>query len=391
MRRKAYRIGRANPAEGAPFPVLMRSDVPLVYPNLWLSESPNVASFNSRQAYLEDVAVLYSWADEHRIDLATRFSALTGLTQAEISSLSKAVSLNFRNGGESSWATATRRFNSLIEFTSWFFDYYLDRISASEIRLYNGNKARERHRSRLEKARDGMPYVRASNPTSVISEQILSQIASTFEPGSHTNPFKGHEVQVRNNLIFHVLLETWARRSEIVLLNLEHIDLNSSPSITISHPDQRTRIRRRDGASLKTVGRTIPISRTLAFRLSEYIEESRPKLIPSRTIANALFVSSRDGQRLNAKSVNRMFSQVQSAIKGMQQHTRVHPHALRKSGASAFRSQQLNTNDAQHRAEMRSALLYLAGWAPSSRMPDHYTREALQKRVGEIIKLGLIK
>ena len=66
------------------------------------------------------------------------------------------------------------------------------------------------------------------------------------------------------------MLETLARRGEVVLIELDDVDLGPSPTIRIKRPSDINRERRLDGASLKTRGADSPHNR-IGSRGSERI------------------------------------------------------------------------------------------------------------------------
>ncbi len=80
------------------------------------------------------------------------------------------------------------------------------------------------------------------------------------------------------------MLETLARRGEVVLIELDDVDLGPSPTIRIKRPSDINRERRLDGASLKTRGRIVPITASVAAVLNEYISDHRPKLIKPKDL-----------------------------------------------------------------------------------------------------------
>jgi integrase len=180
------------------------------------------------------------------------------------------------------------------------------------------------------------------------------------------------------------MLETLARRGEVVLIELNDVDLGPSPTIRIKRPSDINRERRKDGASLKTRGREVPISASLAASLNEYISDHRAKLLKPRRPCTALFVSSRDGRRLSARTVNTVLRTVAACLGLPKFSTRIHPHGLRSTGANIARKRFENSGAPS--INVKDALAYLGGWSPNSESVQQYSRQAISDRLGEIIR-----
>src|SRR5205085_4234603 len=103
----------------------------------------------------------------------------------------------------------------------------------------------------------------------------LEILASVVKPGSQMNPFKGEVIQARNCCIWHMMLLTAPRRGELVLLELRDIEFRALPTVTIREPSLNSVNKRRDGASLKTEARVLPLTNHVARLLETYIEEWR--------------------------------------------------------------------------------------------------------------------
>ena len=219
-----------------------------------------------------------------------------------------------------------------------------------------------------------------SRPSTVVAEATLQALSKIFGAEEDLNPFGDPLLRVRNQTIFHVLLETFARTSEVVLLQLTDLELSRDPYILLRGAARKVATQRKDGASLKTRARAIPISEQLSALLRYYLEHVRPRLIRKNRPTLSVFVSGRDGRRISTKTINRMLVEAASKA-GVSE--RIHPHGIRASGLTAFRRQ---VAPAMNHREFSECITFVGGWSPDSTMPMHYTSQAISQRVGELLR-----
>jgi len=367
-------------------PYLLVDGVPVILANLWAEDLLHKSRLNTVESYLRDVGVAYEWALSRDSPLERKLERLAVFNSTELASLAERL-CSTRRGAEASQSTCTRRLESIKSFIDFSFDHYieLNRLGLLEQRQAekNKNKNLQNLSKKVIKIAQRSEPSRPSTPLSGDEEALLKNV---LYPSSSKNPFKSVKIQVRNHCLFLVMLETLARRGEVVLIELNDLDLGHSPTIRIKQPNDINRERRRDGASLKTRGRIVPIPVSLAAILNEYICDYRPNLLKPKRPCTALFVSSRDGRRMSARTVNTILRTVASSLGLPNFSTRLHPHGLRTTGA----------NDARKRLEksgapslnIRDALAYLGGWSPNSASIQEYSRQAISDRLGEILRIS---
>lgn len=365
-------------------PYLLVEGVPVILANLWAEDLLQKSRLNTVENYLRDVAIAYEWALSRGSPLEGKLERLAVFSSTELTSLAERL-CSTKRGAEASQSTCARRLESIKSFIDFSFEHYveLNRLSLLEQSQAEKNKnknLRNLHKKVIKIAQQSEPSLPATPLDS--SEQAL--LKSVLSPGDSRNPFNSVQTQARNHCLFLVMLETLARRGEVVLIELNDVDLGPSPTIRIKRPSDINRERRKDGASLKTRGREVPISASLAASLNEYISDHRAKLLKPRRPCTALFVSSRDGRRLSARTVNTVLRTVAACLGLPKFSTRIHPHGLRSTGANIARKRFENSGAPS--INVKDALAYLGGWSPNSESVQQYSRQAISDRLGEIIR-----
>lgn len=367
------------------WPYLLSDGFPLILPNLWIDELGLSARPNTLEAYLRDISILYRWASETGISIEARLESLKGFSAAETR---KIVSLlcQTRSGSPASQSTCARRLEAIRSFIDFAFDFFIEsgRVTLLEQAQAERNRSRQLRKFAKQVASNANSGA-APIPSTDLSPPDIEILDAVLHPISELNPFRGQHVRMRNYCIFHVLLETLARRGELVLIELSDVDLGSKPTIKIKEAPVSARNKRRDGASLKTLGRQVPISTKLANLLENYICEVRDSFLRPRRPSAALFLSDRDGRRLSAYSVNHIMDRIECVPEVAALKKRVHPHGLRSTAANQVRRRIAQAGRSSG-MELHESLSYLGGWVQGSPMVQRYTRSAISERLGEILR-----
>lgn len=365
-------------------PYLLVEGVPVILANLWAEDLLQKSRLNTVENYLRDVAIAYEWALSRGSPLEGKLERLAVFSSAEVTSLAERL-CSTKSGAGASQSTCTRRLEAIKSFIDFAFEHYVELNRLSLLEQMQAEKNKNKNIRNLQKkilkiAQQSEPSLPATPLDS--DEQVL--LKNILSPGSSRNPFKSARIQIRNYCLFLVMLETLARRGEVVLIELNDVDLGPSPTIRIKRPSDINRERRKDGASLKTRGRIVPITASLAAILNEYISDHRTNLLKPKMPCTALFVSSRDGRRMSARTVNTILRAVAASLVLSNFSTRVHPHGLRSTGTNIARK-KLEKSGAPS-INVKDALAYLGGWSPNSESVQNYSRQAISDRLGEILR-----
>lgn len=380
----AIEIRKVTRGGGGFWPFLLRDGLPLVLPNLWVDEYCLESRQNTAEAYLRDISLVYAWALRQGVSIEDRLSDLTGFTSTETRAIAHEICTT-RAGHNASKATCIRRFESIRSFLQFSFDYYLEKnhstLSDQAQAEKNLSKQKKMFRKHMRRYANEAEPGRKSADLTPTELEILEE---TIHPNSVKNPFKNHTIKVRNYCLFHVAIQTLARRGELVLLEIGDLDLSEKPTITIKRPDENNKSKRSDGASLKTRGRTVPITLSLAAELHEYLTEIRTEFLRPRVPSKALFLSSRDGRRLSAYTINQITETVMKQADIASLNKRLHPHALRATGGNETRRKL--TEAGADPLEITELLTYVGGWSHGSSQPAEYSRTAMSERLGALLR-----
>jgi site-specific recombinase XerD len=215
------------------------------------------------------------------------------------------------------------------------------------------------------------------NKSDGLEPEQVCEIRRYIHPDNSNNPYpKG--VRVRNWLMFNLLLEAGLRRSE--LLKLQTVDIHSVNERYFVVLVDRTgdpKDSRKDEPGFKTLERTIEITSHLYEALDEYVDYfRRPTDMagkPKKLLHQYLFTNYR-GEPLGAKVINAMFDPLKELL-SIPDFT---PHKLRNTFANEF----LEFLVEHQRIPLEAALdklRYIAGWSPTSPMPQKYGRQYIAK------------
>ncbi|MFQ6574912.1 tyrosine-type recombinase/integrase [Pseudomonas sp. UM16] len=365
-------------------PYLLVEGVPVILANLWAEDLLHKSRLNTVENYLRDVAIAYEWALTRGSPLERKLERLAVFSSTELTSLAERLCSTKRGAGASQ-STCTRRLEAIKSFIDFSFEHYVELNRLSLLEQIQAEKNKNKNLRNLKKkvikiAQQSEPSLPATPLDS--GEQAL--LMDVLSPGNSKNPFNSAQTQARNYCLFLVMLETLARRGEAVLIELDDVDLGPTPTIRIKRPSDINRERRKDGASLKTRGRIVPISASLAAVLDGYISDHRAKLLKPKRPCTALFVSSRDGRRLSARTVNTILRIVAASLNLLNFSTRIHPHGLRSTGTNIARKKIENSGVPG--INVKDALAYLGGWSPNGESVQNYSRQAISDRLGEILR-----
>src|SRR6185436_20489803 len=96
-----------------------------------------------------------------------------------------------------------------------------------------------------------------------LSDEEVTELRAVVKPTAQENPFKS-VCRFRNFLIIELMLQTGLRRGELLKIKLVHLPRGPKDTLTIERsPDDRDDPRRNEPKA-KTLGREIPLSKSLS-------------------------------------------------------------------------------------------------------------------------------
>jgi integrase len=229
----------------------------------------------------------------------------------------------------------------------------------------------QRHAFRVQK-RNASPTKRRYS----LSETETDELLRLVDPRSAANPFN-RQTRERNFLIFCLLLETGLRRGELCKLRVEDaITFGGEPFIKIMRRPDDPLDPRRNEPQVKTLERSIPISRQLVDLIINYLRHYR-----GRAKHPYLFCSSRVENPITLSGVDEIFQQVRRSLRSANVQTFT-PHTLRRTFATRLaeraRGTKLGPDDL---AEVQN---YLMGWSEFSVQTAVYTRRLVEAEAMEL-------
>ncbi len=295
-------------------------------------------------------------------------------------------------------ATLKQRVNALQRFFHFLNNRYtslrylnvkpdevksMQRRYASQINAVFGDVTGSLNRRRQSNSCNMVPF---SEDFRSLDRIQVEKIKEVLRPSTHhrpnpLNPWKSHNVQVRNYLIIILMLEYGLRRGEVLLLTtISFKPLLSGAGyalIVTDHHDQHDN--RQNQPSIKTDAshRTLSLSHEDYELLSFYVEECRP------TEKHAfLFTSSKTGQALSLVQVNGIVSDVHERLRDLSMLStgvRLSPHVFRHTWATNMLSYLLDIEKLDME-RAKDQLRLMGGWTITSQMPLLYAKRYVSER-----------
>ncbi|EKC9677489.1 TPA: site-specific integrase [Escherichia coli] len=215
-----------------------------------------------------------------------------------------------------------------------------------------------------------------------LSEEQIKTLFKLLEVGGSQNPFQ-KDVQVRNRLIFTLLLNCGLRAGE--LLNLKVNDLNPRDyTLSIFRRHDCIEDRRLNQPLVKTGEREIPLSDELAMEVLDYINNYRNKYTKKKT-HDFLFVTHSScktiGEPLSVSAYEKIISTIKKSSPVLKN---LSGHKLRHSWNYFYSNEIDDSNlDISRKSGLRC---YLMGWSKDSRMSENYNFKHISIKEREVIE-----
>lgn len=372
---------------GERLPVLLYEETwqPVVLPLRYIvDERRDTKQAGTIEREIRVIKWLYEWADRREINLEEFLRAGKTFRPGEITGFCRYLR-SLRNGKvigsiggsveNSVSVLSPQTFNSYINvaqaFLSWAAREFIPRSTPErEVRMSVTEAKDKIQRAFLTNRMGG----RNAQKMGLTPEEV-SQLRRVIKPGSADNPFKP-SYQFRNQLIVELFLNTGIRRGELLKLKINHLPQGAKQTLTVMRfPDDISDPRRYE-PQVKTLGREIPIPKSLAKDLWQYVQNHRVK-----GKHQFLFTSHRGGVPLNLFAVNAIFAFLVEKcfpqLKG-----KLHPHVLRHTFNDSLvrEGKEMGWSDQQ----IEKTQKYLNGWSENSLMPERYTHRTIQIQAMEL-------
>lgn len=406
------------------------SSCPCLYPMLYTMKCLRFQSMSTQHADLIALRFWYEfWYEKFSTSFCESFYSTSynfEIIQNEIDSFiiylenNKKIEENLirlRNSNNVNYTTVSHRVRSLLKFYSFLIDEYLTTQYHPQLTLSEIQKIKRNISKYMDKQKKILNRFSKTNKTvkseinysfkSINNEmvQVLYLIISPSYSKRHNNlnPFKFKNVQLRNFLIIHLMLNYGLRVGELMLLTTNSIKKsiqsdNYNLIITNTDDDYDDRSKKPQIKNEYSY-RVIKLQERDYKILNIYINEVR-KEIPSKI----LFTSSKPPySALSYSSIDKIFNEVENSVKAHSPRffdssnydsiERLTPHVCRHSWAYMSLSYSFNkymkenknsldsrssSNDAMSKAQ--EDLRVIGGWSPTSIMPIFYGKRFIVER-----------
>ncbi|MBL6079991.1 site-specific integrase [Belnapia sp. T18] len=201
-----------------------------------------------------------------------------------------------------------------------------------------------------------------------VDRDVLQRIDQAMLPGAKQNPFTPGFVQVRNYLIWRLLLDTGARRAEVREAKADHVKYST---------------RRFEIHTSKTIPRTVPINPKTADAFDRFMEDFWSKLSQNARRRGFLFTDGR-GAHLSLRAINRIFERLREKDSNIPDF--LAPHTVRRSWNDQF-SATVDSLPPEKRPSVTEEVRIrnrLQGWRGESSMGARYAKRHIRRKSDEI-------
>ncbi|EHU4672308.1 site-specific integrase [Escherichia coli] len=365
-----------------------KSNLPTYYQNLFLTTDirNRGATASTMEIVATNLLIFSNFLDGRGIDIIERVELKKYLSVAEIDDLVRYAKQRFDrqkiiNIKSTNYRfIAKRTFSYRIHVFSRYLKWLCGLVHSSK-----GIHAKYEVDVFIESIRAHIPRNSSLNMNEIseksLNEEEIKVLFRLLEIGGIENPFH-KEVQVRNRLIFTLLLNLGLRAGELLNLKIDDFDLRDNTLSVVRRHDSKE-----DGRSyqplVKTGERVIPLSDELAREIFDYISNSREKMT-KRKKHNFLFVAHCTGKNAGEPLSISAYEKVISTLKRASPELyNLSGHRLRHSWNYMY-SKGIECAELEYnrRKDLRN---YLMGWSKESIMCDRYNYKYISQQEKDVV------
>lgn len=273
-------------------------------------------------------------------------------------------------------ASSTVRLRYIKQYIRWLIDRKLSKLSP-ENSLYKELCYR---RTMLSEALEAqIPISRRRNKVTRrkgLDEEAQKRLWEVISPNSPENPWVGHHVRARNELIVKWFMALGVRRGELLGIQVRDIDFRKN-EVFIARRADNPHDPRLYQPNVKTNDRILPLSEFLVADTKEYVLSIRRKL--KNSVHHPILFVANGGRPLSLRGLNQIFSTLTRKIPEL---SRIFPHLLRHTNNDNL-SKVVDEKQVAPEIEkkVRSQLM---GWTETSGSADVYTRRSVERKANEV-------
>jgi integrase len=365
------------------------SGLPVYYQNLFLTT--NVRNRSATASTMEIVAtnlmILSNFLKLSKIDITKRIEFKNYLNVAEVEELiqyakqrfdkQKIKNVKFIKEKQVAKRTFSYRLHVFSNYLRWLCgvihsskginDKYEVEVFIDSIRAYLPRNTSLNMSDRSDKS---------------LSLEEIKLLFKMLEIDGSKNPFQ-KQVQVRNRLIFSMLLNLGLRAGELLNLKVGDLDLRDN-TLSIIRRHDSNEDRRPNQPLVKTGERVIPLSDKLASEIFYYISTYRDKFT-KRKNHNFLFVTHSSGKTAGEPLSISAYEKIISTLKKANSELyKLSGHRLRHSWNYIY-SKEIEGSRLElcRRKDLRN---YLMGWSKDSTMSEIYNFKYISQQEKEVMQ-----
>ena len=376
----------------------MIDGVPVFYPTYFVTTHLRNNSPLYQRSVLNDLKMLAMWEYDSNITLTDRITKGIPLTDVEIQSMANFLSYDLSTvnkifTGVKLLPTAYHRVkkNTLrnrIKAAKKYFEFLYP--------LLCKHPEKETQLTRLKNKLNGFTPRKINSHIDIerhLTEEQLDVLLDKIAVGHDENPWGSDVIQTRNALMIHTLYETGMRKSELLGLYIEDIDL-SKEVIRIRRRHHDPADPRRHQPHQKTKERDIPVPSALLEALHNYVLNMRGKNEQNkkRRLKHPVLFVSHSGKTFGApisisgfESVSKKLIATFPVLQGVHYHLFRHHFNYRFSkmlesseGWKDMSPEEKAKLDEQTRAD-------LMGWVPNGVMQKLYNARYYKELANKVL------
>lgn len=391
---------RINGARGK---VLVREQLPVYYPNLYVTMEQSSRALNTQHKYLEHIGMIEDFLTYESIDLIARLEARPKsryLTDPEISRLVADAALQkstlhkkytgikltpnvYKEVGAAHAQQRLETARDYLKFLYYKLGDTITRDSAIE-------DIEQRINRKIKAARPAWKKTKI-NDMKGLTNQERGRLFEIMHPASPENPFANEALKLRNYIILLLGLEIGLRRSEMLLIKMTDIEWYSRELSVVNIENERTDPRTL-APQFKTHERILQMGDDLISSLKAYADLYRSSGKEPFTARRHpfLLVSHRrnEGKPLSIKALDGVLPRV---IEAESKLSHISTHTLRHDAVYTLLEsmrEELETLTPEDRTtKVQKVLTYAFGWSPESNMPNLYGAKFWKEEANRAMKV----
>jgi len=349
-----------NHPSGEIIPLLVDEDgLPIPSPNEFILSRRSLST-NTLLRNTRELAVLYRWLKEHKIDLDLRIRSNKLFSEAEINgSLVEYLRKDQASKKEVvSPHTFNLRLTTIRQYLIWLIDVHVSTLPMTDVRYELIHEAKNTLIRWTSKAFINAPKAGNINRKS-LSEKEVNFLLECLHPENPEGFARFEAIKHRNYVMISLMLNCGLRPGELLSLRVEDIQIGAISAVTVTRRPPDPKDTRKPRPSIKRNSKIIPIEDPALVRFIDgYIVEWREVLESTSQKETDYLILSDEGQPLSHPTLTQLFTRLRATYPNELPET-LTPKALRHT--FSCRMEQVLRKAGLEEDRRRQALALLRG------------------------------